>query len=76
MLPVGFEALDLCRLENRFPNIRIDCAKVANPFEMNCRVMFDREKGDHLGREAIENLTATGPKMRIVALRQQMIHRP
>lgn len=66
MLPVGFEALDLCRLENRFPNLRSDCASVANPFEMNCRVMFDREKGDHLGREAIESLTATGPKKRIV----------
>lgn len=66
MLPVGFEALDLVRLENRFPNLRIDCAKVANPLEMNCRVMFDREKDDHLGRSAIESVMQTGPARRIV----------
>ncbi len=66
LLPVGFDALDLCRLENRFPNVRIDCAKVANPLEMNCRVMFDREKDEHLGRSAIEALLATGPSRRII----------
>ncbi len=66
ILPVGVEALDLCRLENRFPNLRRDCAKVANPFEMNCRVMFDREKDDHLGRSAIEELTTEGPARRII----------
>jgi glycine cleavage system aminomethyltransferase T len=66
ILPVGFEALDLCRMENRFPNLRLDCAKVANPFEMNCRVMFDREKDDHLGRSAIEELTQGGPARRII----------
>ena len=66
ILPVGFEALDLCRMENRFPNLRLDCSKVANPFEMNCRVMFDREKDDHLGRSAIEELTEGGPARRII----------
>ena len=66
ILPVGIEALDLCRLENRFPNLRLDCSKVANPFEMNCRVMFDREKDDHLGRSAIEELTESGPARRII----------
>ena len=33
---------------------------------MNCRVMFDREKDDHLGRSAIEELTDEGPARRIV----------
>lgn len=66
ILPVGVEALDLCRLENRFPNMRLDCAKVANPFEMNCRVMFDREKDEHLGRAAIEELLESGPARRII----------
>lgn len=66
MLAVGTKTLDVCRLENRFPNMRLDCAKVANPFEMNCRVMFDREKDDHLGRSAIEDLLESGPAKRIV----------
>lgn len=66
IMPVGFDALDLCRMENRFPNMRLDCAKVANPFEMNCRVMFDREKDDHPGRSAIEELLESGPARRII----------
>ncbi len=42
--PVGTATLDLCRLENRFPNMRLEGTKVSNPIELNCRVMFDHEK--------------------------------
>ena len=47
--------------------MRLDCLNVGNPFEMNCRVMFDKEKEDHLGRASIEALTANGPEKRIIA---------
>ncbi|MCC6510790.1 MAG: aminomethyl transferase family protein, partial [Pirellulaceae bacterium] len=64
--PIGAATLDLCRLENRFPNMRLEGTQVANPLELNCRVMFDREKDNHKGREAIEALLGTGPTRRLI----------
>lgn len=67
--PVGTATLDLCRLENRFPNMRLEGAKVANPIELNCRVMFDHEKDDHKGRAALENVMEKGPARRLIGFR-------
>lgn len=67
--PVGTATLDLCRLENRFPNMRLEGARVANPIELNCRVMFDREKEDHKGRAALENVMEAGPTRRLIGFR-------
>lgn len=64
--PVGTATLDLCRLENRFPNMRLEGAKVSNPIELNCRVMFDHEKDDHKGRTALENVMEEGPARRLI----------
>lgn len=67
--PVGTATLDLCRLENRFPNMRLEGAKVANPIELNCRVMFDHEKDDHKGRAALESVMEEGPARRLIGFR-------
>lgn len=67
--PVGTATLDLCRLENRFPNMRLEGVKVANPIELNCRVMFDHEKDDHKGRAALESVMEEGPARRLIGFR-------
>ena len=64
--PVGTATLDLCRLENRFPNMRLEGTKVSNPIELNCRVMFDHEKEDHKGRAALEAVMEQGPAKRLI----------
>lgn len=64
--PVGTATLDLCRLENRFPNMRLEGTKVANPIELNCRVMFDHEKEDHKGRAALETVMEQGATRRLI----------
>ncbi len=64
--PIGTATLELCRLENRFPNMRLEGTRVANPLELNCRVMFDREKEEHKGRESLEVLMETGPARRLI----------
>lgn len=67
--PVGTSTLDLCRLENRFPNMRLEGTRVANPIELNCRVMFDHEKDDHKGRAALQAVMDQGPARRLVGFR-------
>ncbi len=67
--PVGTATLDLCRLENRFPNMRLEGSKIANPIELNCRVMFDHEKDDHKGRAALASIMEEGPTRRLVGFR-------
>jgi glycine cleavage system aminomethyltransferase T len=69
LTPCGSQALELCRLENRFPNIAREGARAANPLELNCRVLVSRDKGDYLGREAVEAVMATGPARRIIGIR-------
>ncbi len=67
--PIGAHTLDLCRLENRFPNVRLEGSYIDNPFELNCRVLFDHEKDDHKGRQALEAVMEAGQKRRLIGFK-------
>ena len=66
---VGVEALDVCRMENRFLNLRREGTVATSPLELNCRVMVDHEKEEYLGRDAVEALCQSGASKRIVGAR-------
>jgi glycine cleavage system aminomethyltransferase T len=53
LTPCGTEAVDLCKLENRFVNMEREGAQANNVLELNTRVMVDLEKEDYRGREAV-----------------------
>ena len=65
---VGVEALDVCRMENRFLNLRREGTIATSPLELNCRVLVDHEKEEYLGREAVEALCESGATKRIVGI--------
>jgi aminomethyltransferase len=64
----GTEALDLCRLENRFMNPRREGLEAANPLELNYRVMISRDKPEYTGREALTEALDAGVSRRVVGL--------
>ena len=53
LAPCGTEAVDLCKLENRFVNMEREGAQASNVLELNTRIMVDPEKEDYRGREAV-----------------------
>lgn len=55
LTPCGTEAVDLCKLENRFVNMEREGAQASNVLELNTRIMVDPEKEDYRGREAVVN---------------------
>jgi glycine cleavage system aminomethyltransferase T len=65
---VGYETLDLCRLENRFINIHREAAAAKNPMELNCRVMLDREKESYNGSEAVDEALRQPLENRIIGM--------
>ncbi len=65
----GTEAFDLAKLENRFTNMEREGADARNVLELNCRIMVSREKGDYVGREAIEEALEAGIERRIIGIR-------
>jgi glycine cleavage system aminomethyltransferase T len=64
----GHEALDLCKLENRFINMQREGAKAANALELNCRIMVQRDKEDYTAAEAIQTALAGEVKRRLIGL--------
>jgi aminomethyltransferase len=64
----GFEAINLCRLENRFVNLVSEASKAANVLELNCRIMIVRDKDDYTGKEAVEGALANGIQRRLIGL--------
>jgi aminomethyltransferase len=66
--PCGYEAIELCKIENRFVNMHREGALAANALELNCRVMVDREKDDYVGREATVAAMQSGPRRRLIGL--------
>jgi aminomethyltransferase len=67
--PCGTEALELAKLENRFTNMKREGFAALNVLELNVRIMVSREKGDYVGREAIEAVLDQGLKRRIIGIR-------
>lgn len=66
LIPYGYEAGDLCRLENRFINMQCEGATARSILEVNCRTMVSLEKGDYVGRAAIEKTLERGPLRRLI----------
>jgi aminomethyltransferase len=62
------DVLDLCKLENRFTNVFKEGAAAKNVLELNCRVQVSSEKGDYVGREAVENCMEQGVSHRLIGL--------
>lgn len=66
--PVGYETMDLCRLENRFINIHFEGLRARNALEVNIRVMAGRDKGDYAGSNEIETALRDGVRRRFIGL--------
>ncbi len=66
--PAGYQALDLCRMENRFANIHQEVRLAKHVLELNTRVMVGRDKGDYLGRAAVEQKLVNGVERRLIGM--------
>ncbi|HRE55144.1 MAG TPA: aminomethyltransferase family protein [Candidatus Competibacter sp.] len=66
--PAGYQALDLCRMENRFANMHYEAGSANNILELNTRVMVSRDKGDYIGRAAVEEKLENGIERRLIGL--------
>jgi glycine cleavage system aminomethyltransferase T len=64
----GWQALDLCRLENRFINMQREGAKAATALELNCRIMVPRDKEEYAAAGAIQKALAEDMKRRLIGL--------
>lgn len=64
----GPEALAVCKLENRFINVEREGSLARGLLELNCRILLSQDKGDYLGRQAIEDAIAAGPRRRLIGL--------
>ncbi len=68
MINMGYFAVDSLRLEKRFLAWGIDINSDYTPIEAGLGFLIDWNKGDFLGREALEQQKATGPERKLVAL--------
>lgn len=66
--PVGYEAVDLCKLENRLTNIHREARSAAHVLELNTRVLVRRDGSDYRGRSAIEKALSDGIKRRLIGM--------
>lgn len=51
--PCGYEAVELCKLENRFVNMTREGAGATHVLELNTRILIDREKDAYRGSEPV-----------------------
>lgn len=70
MRPLGYRVLDLCKLENRFVSQHNEGKVVSNVLELNTRVMFNIDKGEHAGRDSLEKIMACGVERRVIGVRR------
>jgi aminomethyltransferase len=68
LLPIGFHALDLCKMENRVVSQHNEGALVSNVLELNTRVMFGRDKEDFAGRDVLQSVMDHGLSCRVVGV--------
>jgi glycine cleavage system aminomethyltransferase T len=61
--------VDVCKLENRVINVTREGGMATNVLELNCRIMVSRDKGDYLGKPAVEAALADGVRSRLIGLR-------
>lgn len=66
--PAGYQALDLCRMENRFANMHHEAGLAKHVLELNTRVMVSRDKEDYIGRVAVEEKLDNGIERRLIGM--------
>jgi len=64
----GSKVHELAKLENRYLNPRREGAAARNPLELNGRIMVSRDKGDYVGRAAVEQALSSGPQRRLIGI--------
>jgi aminomethyltransferase len=69
LAPCGTGVVDLCKLENRFTNVFKEGAAAKNVLELNCRVQVSTDKGDYVGREAVEKCMEEGISRRLIGVK-------
>src|SRR5439155_8197535 len=53
LTPCGYESIDLCKLENRFINMKREGHMADNVLELNTRILVDPEKEEYIGCDAV-----------------------
>jgi aminomethyltransferase len=71
LLPVGLGARDTLRLEARYLLYGVDMDETTNPFEMGLGWITKLDKGEFIGREALQRLKTVGPQRRLVGFVMQ-----
>jgi glycine cleavage system aminomethyltransferase T len=66
--PAGYQAIDLCRMENRFANVHREAGLARHVLELNTRVMVSRDKDDYIGRAAVEEKLDSGIERRLIGM--------
>ena len=69
VLAAGLAARDVCRLEAGLRLYGNDMDRSTNPYEAGLGWVVKPQKGDFIGREALERLRAAGPARQLVGLR-------
>ncbi|MGQ4808047.1 Aminomethyltransferase [Candidatus Entotheonellaceae bacterium PAL068K] len=71
LLPVGLGARDTLRLEARYLLYGTDMDETTNPFEVGLGWLAKLEKGDFIGRQALQRLQAEGIQRRLAGFVMQ-----
>jgi aminomethyltransferase len=66
--PCGHEALDVCRLENRFINLAKEGRQAKNILELNCRILVAHDKENYIGQEEVAAARTNGIRRRLIGL--------
>lgn len=66
--PLGYQTLDICKLENRFCNIHKEGAYVDNVLALNTRVMVSADKDDYAGAARIKKLLEAETPARVIGI--------
>ena len=66
--PVGYAAIESCRLEKGYVYWSADVTPETTPFEAGLGFAVALDKGDFTGRTALQQAKATGPKRRLTTL--------
>lgn len=71
LLPCGLGSRDTLRLEAGMPLYGNELTRDTNPFEVNLGRVVKLEKGEFIGRAALQAVQQTGPTRKLVGLQMQ-----
>ena len=65
---VGYRAIDSLRIEKRYLAWGVDITPDYNPYEAGLQFLIDWNKGDFIGRDALQKIKAEGAAQKLVCL--------